>query len=99
MIEITQDASGITLPLHVQPKASADRLAGEHDGRLKVSVTAAPEDGKANESVVRLLARKLGVPRNTIRILSGHASRRKIVHIDGITAEQLHNALGLLPPG
>ncbi|MFN8547595.1 MAG: DUF167 domain-containing protein [Candidatus Eisenbacteria bacterium] len=50
---------GTTLELRVRPKGPADRLLGCHDGALKLTVRAAPERGKANDAVCRLLAEKL----------------------------------------
>lgn len=47
-----------------------------------------PEGGRANEAVLRLLAEALDVPRATVVIVSGHASRDKIVVLDGL--EQAH---------
>jgi len=89
MIEVSSDDTGVRLPLRVQPKASSCRIVGEHAGSLKVAVTAAPEAGKANEAVIKLLAEALGVSKNSVRIVSGHASRRKIVHISGVGVEQI----------
>ena len=89
MIEISSDHTGVTFSVRVQPKASSARIAGEYAGSLKLAVTAAPEAGKANEAVVKLLAGALGVPNSSVRIVSGHASRRKIVHIGGIGVEEI----------
>ena len=95
MIDIAQGKSGVTFSLFVQPKASADRIVGEHAGGLKIAVTAAPEAGKANEAVIKLLAKKLGLPRSSISIISGHASRRKTVCIQGIGAEKIIRLTGV----
>lgn len=89
MIEAARDQTGVTVPIRVQPKASADRIVGEHAGSLKVAVTAPPEGGKANDAVIKLLAGKLKVSKSSIRIISGHTSRRKIVHIDGVGTEEI----------
>ncbi|HUS59184.1 MAG TPA: DUF167 domain-containing protein [Planctomycetota bacterium] len=88
MIEISSDPAGISIKLRVQPKASAERIIGQHAGALKLAVTAPPEDGKANEAAVRLLAKKLRVPRRSISITAGAASRNKVIHIDNMTAEE-----------
>ena len=93
MIEITQDTSGITIPVRVQPKASYDRITGEHNGSVKVCVTAPPEDGKANAAVIKLLAKKLKQPKSSIRITAGTTSRQKKIHIDGVAAEAIRKML------
>ncbi len=79
---------GVRLAVRLTPKASADRvigLAAESDGgvALKVAVTAAPEAGKANDALLRLLARLFRLPRRDFAIVQGAADRRKIVHITG----------------
>jgi uncharacterized protein (TIGR00251 family) len=79
---------GVRLSLRVVPKAAADRIVGlvaEADGTasLKVAVHAAPQDGKANEAVLRLIAEKLGLKRRDLTLALGAADRRKVVHIGG----------------
>lgn len=93
MIDFRQDQSGVAFTVRVQPKASADRIAGEHAGGLKLAVTAPPEAGKANEAVVKLLAKKLNVSKSSVRILSGAASRQKVVHVDNLTADAVRKLL------
>jgi len=63
----------------VRPGAREDRVTGFHDGALRVSVTAPAERGKANESVIAVLAEALGVRKDAIAIRSGAASRNKTV--------------------
>lgn len=74
--------------LRVTPRAAADRIAVEpatadRPARLRVHVTTAPEDGKANKAVIALVARALGVPRSTITIARGETGRDKLLRIDG----------------
>lgn len=71
------------LSLKVIPKSSRDRIVGWVGDRLKVQVTAAPERGKANDAVVEVLAKALGVPRSAIRITAGETSPLKTVEIQG----------------
>ena len=79
----------MTLDIRVQPRAS--RNAIEIDGELPdvkiiVRVTAAPESGKANDAVVALLAKRLRVPKRSVRIVRGHKSRDKRISIEGVSA-------------
>lgn len=81
-------AGGVRLAVRLTPKSAADRLLGvvtDAAGRpaLKVAVTAPPEDGKANAALEKLLAKTLGLPRTTVSVVSGHASRSKLVHLAG----------------
>ena len=52
-----------------------------------------PEDGRANEAVLRLLAQTLGVPRASVTLVSGHSSRDKIVVLDGVEQEHIERVL------
>lgn len=81
-------AGGARVRLKVAPRAARNRVEGlapEADGgvALKVSVTAAPEDGKANAAVVKLLAAEWDVPRSTVEVVLGAADRRKVVQVSG----------------
>ena len=89
MVKVTEKSDGLVVPLLVEPGAGRDRLYGEHDGRLKLSVTAPPERGKANKAVRELLARALGVPKSRVHILSGHTGRLKEVLIERVTPDAL----------
>ena len=73
--------TGARLTLRVTPGAGADRVALEEDGRLSIRVTAAPENGKANAAVLKLLAKALGVPKSRLTILRGQSGRDKVVEI------------------
>lgn len=84
--------------LRVQPKASANKILGEHAGALKVSVTAAPEKGKANAAVVTLLSKELGIPKSSIEIVRGETTRIKTLRIHGLTKESLSRLLDALMP-
>lgn len=65
------------LLVHLQPRASREEVVGVQGGRLKVRVTAPPVDGAANEQLVRLIARELGVPPSQVAVVAGQASREK----------------------
>jgi uncharacterized protein (TIGR00251 family) len=72
------------LRLRVAPGASRPGIVGRHGTAWKVRVVAAPEAGKANDAVVRLLADILKLPVRDIEIVSGHSSRDKVVELAGI---------------
>ena len=67
MINIREVEGGIVVSVRVQPNASKDRLVGEYAEQLKIAVTVAPEKGKANKAVIKVLSKWLGVKnlRNT----------------------------------
>jgi uncharacterized protein len=56
-------------------------------------VAAPPERGRANAALVALLSEMLGVPRSAVRIVAGHAARRKIVEVDGLDAAAVERLL------
>ena len=81
-------ADGVRVAIKVSPKASRDRIGAlltDADGHavLKISVTAAPDRGKANEAVIRLLAKAWAVPKTSIKVTSGATDRHKILQVTG----------------
>lgn len=93
MIPISRKGHDILLPVKVVPKASKNRIVGELDGALKITVSAAPEKGAANQAVCRLLAKTLGLRTSQVTIDAGHGSPRKTVRISGLTIENLREKL------
>lgn len=77
------------LDVKVSPKASRNAVTGWMGEVLKISVTAAPERGKANDAVEQLLADALGLPRSAVTVVAGHTSKLKRVQIVGLTADAL----------
>lgn len=87
-------AGGLRVALKVTPKAACAAVGGlgaDADGRayLKVAVTAAPERGKANAQVIKLLARAWRLAPSTLSITGGASARRKTLHVAGDTPELL----------
>ena len=81
------------IEIHVQPKASRNRIVIQ--GRtVKVYVTAAPEKGRANKSVIEVIARRLGVPKGAVSIVSGERSRKKLLRVEGLNGEDALHRLG-----
>lgn len=78
------NGDGLILHCHIQPKASRDAIAGIHNDRLKVQITAPPTDGKANDHLVRYLAKLLGTSKSKITLVSGQSSRQKTLLVAGI---------------
>lgn len=83
---ISDTPAGCQLNLYVQPGAKKSEVVGLHDDRLKIKIKAPPEDGKANDELIRFLADILNVQKNEVEILRGHKSRQKDVLVRGITA-------------
>ena len=80
--------TGVKVAVRVTPKASRDKidgLADEADGSrvLKVMVTVVPEDGKANQAVIKLLSKAWHLPRSSIQVVAGQTSRSKTLLVEG----------------
>ncbi len=88
-LTVQPHADGATLALRVQPKAKRNAIVGEQAGALKVSVTAPPADGRANDAVLALLREGLGLQRSQLELLSGHTNRNKVVLVRGVTPAEL----------
>jgi uncharacterized protein (TIGR00251 family) len=94
-LKIQQSANAVVFSVKVVPRSSKTAVAGVLGGMLKVKLAAAPEKGKANESLVEFLADTLGVKKNTITITSGHTSPVKTILITGVSAETILQKLNL----
>ncbi len=79
---------GLQIFVRATPAAAKNEMSGIWNGangeqRLAVKVTAAPDKGKANDAIVKLLAKCFGLPKSSLSIMSGEASRLKTIAIAG----------------
>lgn len=81
------------LPIRAQPGARRSGLMGEHNGLLKVAVTAPPEGGKANDAIVELIRKTLRLKRSEVELISGATSKQKKVLLRNVTLEEIRAAL------
>lgn len=75
------DGPDLLLHVRVQPRAGRDEIVGLLGGALKVRITAAPVDGKANTHLLRFLAKCFGVPPSRVELISGATGRNKRLRI------------------
>ena len=94
---LEETGRGLVLKVTVRPSASRDQVLGRHGDRLKLSVQAPPEKGRANQAVLLLLARLLGLKKAHLSLLRGDTSRDKDVLIEGLTAAEVARLLELEP--
>ncbi len=73
------DGDTIRLEIKAVPGASKTEFAGVKDGRLRIRIAAAPEDGKANAELINFLSKTLGCAKRDLRLVSGEKSRVKMV--------------------
>ncbi|WP_461256305.1 DUF167 domain-containing protein [Treponema sp. R80B11-R83G3] len=83
------DGDKIRLEIKAIPGASKTELAGVKDGRLRIRLAAAPEDGKANAELLRFLSKTIDCPKRDLRIVSGEKSRMKVVELLGKWEEKI----------
>lgn len=86
---------GTTFTVKVHPRARKNALTGKLGDALKLSVTAPPIEGRANEACIEFFANLLKLPRSSITIASGQNSRRKVIRVTGISADELAQRLNL----
>jgi uncharacterized protein len=84
---IRQAPGGVLISVKLQPRARSDEVGEALGDELKIKVTAPPVDAAANQALLRLLAEKLDRPPGSIRLVRGHTSRHKLLHIAGVSPE------------
>lgn len=77
----------MTLTLHVQPGAKRSEISGLHGDALKIKLAAPPVEGRANEALLKYIARLFAVPLRQVELKQGAQSRHKIVAISGSAVE------------
>lgn len=98
MIPIRDSGEGtVTFAVRVHPRAKKNAITGELGEALKIALTAPPVEGRANQACIEFLAEVLRVPRASVSIAAGQASRSKIVRVIGLTAVQVAERLRIPP--
>lgn len=87
----------VRLDVYIQPRASKTELAGMHDGVIKIRIAAPPVENAANRALIDFVAEHLGIAKRSVRVVSGDTSRRKVLELDGVTAERV--AAAFTPKG
>jgi len=88
-----EDDGKIKLEIKAVPGASKTELAGIKDGRLRIRIAAAPEDGKANAALLGFLSKTLDCPKRDLQLLSGEKSRLKTIALSLELREKLEQIL------
>ena len=73
------------IDVRVTPRGGRDTIVGWRDGALAVRIAAAPVEGAANSSLLKMIARRLGVPPSSVTLVAGTRSRMKVVEIAGLS--------------
>lgn len=85
--------AGARLRVRVSPSAGKAGVVGRQGDVWRIRVTPAPERGRATEAALRLLAETLDIPRRNVSLVSGHASRDKLVSVAGLTSTEAEHRL------
>jgi uncharacterized protein len=95
MTAIKDSPNDATFTVKVHPRAKKNAVTGEVGEALKLSLTAPPADGKANQACIEFFAKLLKVPRSSVTIAAGQSSRNKVIRVAGVTAQQVRERLGI----
>ncbi|MBZ5631036.1 MAG: DUF167 domain-containing protein [Acidobacteriia bacterium] len=89
MLKISDTPSGATFTVRLRPRAKKNAVTGELGDALKISLTAPPVEGRANDACIEFLADLLKLPRSSITIAAGQTSRNKVIRISGVSAAEV----------
>ena len=85
------------LEVKLVPNSQQDRIVGFlANGQLKIKIKAKPVEGQANNYLIRLLSKKLSIPKSDIFIAKGLTSRNKVIEVRNISKEIVLGKLGLV---
>jgi uncharacterized protein len=98
MIQIADHAEGCVVNVRAQPGARRNMVVGRQGDALKVAVTAPPDKGRANASLLLVLADALGLKRSQVELIAGETSRAKKFLVRDMTAAELRAKLDALLP-
>ena len=98
MFSLREDSTGVSFAVKVHPRARKNAITGELGDALKLSLTAPPVDGKANEACIEFFSKLLKVPRSSVTIASGLTSRNKVVRITGLSGIEVEQRLKIASP-
>jgi len=93
MATIHETSNGTTLALKIHPRAKRNAITGWMGEALKISLTAPPIEGRANQACIEFLADLLKLPRSSITIAAGQNSRNKLIRISGLSAAEVEARL------
>jgi len=82
---IVESKAGLDVPLHIQPRAKRNQIAGYFNGALKLKIAAPPVDNAANRAVIEFFASLLDLPKSRLHIVAGTKSRDKVLRIDTLS--------------
>ena len=110
-LNLKADSDGVRFAVLVRPRSSQNRIAGVHDGALKIHLTAPPVEGAANKACLKFVARALGISPSRVSwwrlatsasresLVSGQTGRNKTLRVEGLSAVEFGKKIAALIPG
>ena len=96
-LSVTRDAA-VRFEVIARPRARTSRIAGIRRGALVVDLASPPVDGAANTELLETVAGVLSVPRATLTLARGGASRVKLLEVRGLTVDRVRELLARATP-
>jgi uncharacterized protein (TIGR00251 family) len=93
-LDVRAVEGGVAIAVKAVPGAKRDGIAGVLGTRLKVRVSAPPEDGRANAAICAVIAAALGVKPRAVTVVTGHASAEKQIRVEGVSVDDVARAIG-----
>lgn len=93
MISVHEVNGAVSFAVKVHARGKKNAITGELGDALKLSVTAPPVDGRANEACIDFFAKLLNLPRSSVTIASGQSRRMKVIRVVGLSAEQVRTRI------
>jgi len=88
LIPIRENNGAVTFAIKVHARSKKNGITGELGDSLKLTLTAPPVEGKANEACIEFFAKLFKVPRSSVSIAAGQASRSKVIRVAGLSAQE-----------
>jgi uncharacterized protein (TIGR00251 family) len=92
-IDFKEQDNSVVFEVRVIPRSSRTEIVGEYNGALKVKLTSPPVEGAANEELIKILSKGLGIAKADIEIVSGQTSKTKRIRISGADAAKINAIL------
>ena len=93
MIPIQDIRGGASFAVKLHPRGRKNAITGEAGDSLKVTLTAPPVEGRANQACIEFFARLFRVARSSVAIVSGETGRNKVIQVSGLSAEEIRQRL------
>jgi len=95
MVALHETSAGISFAVKIHPRAKKNAITGEIGDAVKLALTAPAVEGRANQACIEFFANLLELPRSSVTIASGQTSRRKVIRVAGLSADELRRRLGI----